>query len=251
MLKAIICGMEHSGTTLLSDLLRQTGTMESGFEVGVLLTDSPQNFETISPYYENMLAGWKISRDQLEFCCNAAEFTDFYGRLKDVSPLIKDGVEIFDKTPRYATEVLSISEKIEAPIIQIFKDPRSSVYSDFKRADTDAFDEWFEQYAKQKRQYMRRCYNGYRDGLQLGERFLSFSLEQLCFAARETAAKLYQAVGEEFKPEYLLMENLRYQNTRAKFVSADIILEYKMGLSADQIRTIEQEFSEFDEWFYE
>ena len=44
MTNAIICGMEHSGTTLVSDLVRQTGAYESGFEIGVLLEDSPKAF---------------------------------------------------------------------------------------------------------------------------------------------------------------------------------------------------------------
>ena len=243
--------MEHSGTTLLSDLLRQTGTIESGFEVGVLLADSPRKFEGISPFYENMLAGWSISREQLEHCCDVDSFGEFYERLKSESPLIEANIDLFDKTPRYATEVRKVFDKTEAPIIYIYKDPRASVFSDFKRADTDEFDPWFEDYVPRKKSYMRRCYNGYIEGNEIDEKFICFSLEDLCFATRATAEKLYDAVREPFQTSHLVLQNLRYKNTRKHFVSADVVLEYRMALEPNQISKIESEFSEFQDWFYD
>ena len=233
----------------MSDLLRQTGIFESGFEVGVLLGGSPKFFEEVSPFYENMLAGWSITREELEACCETESFDEFYARLKDASPLVEGNHKLFDKTPRYATKIGQIAEKTNAPILFIYKDPRASVYSDFKRAGTDSFEEWFESYAPRKIAYMRRCYEGYEQARELVEQAVTFSLEDLCFSARDTATRIYGAVGEAFQVDYLLLNNLRYKNTRAKFVTADIVLEYRSAFSPEQIKFIEQTLKEFDSWF--
>ncbi|TVS07098.1 MAG: hypothetical protein EA413_01985, partial [Cyanobium sp. PLM2.Bin73] len=61
----IICGLEHSGTTLGSDLFRQVPGCDSGFECGVLLCTTPRDFAGNQPFYQNMLAGWKITEGDL------------------------------------------------------------------------------------------------------------------------------------------------------------------------------------------
>ena len=249
-LKAIICGMEHSGTTLLSDLLRQTGTMESGFECGVLMVSSPREFPQLDPFYGFMTTGWNIEPDALQACCDTDSFDEFYARLSAAAAVVPEGVGVFDKTPRYIAELPSVIKRSKAPVLMIHKDPRASVYSDFKRSKSDNFNNWFGEYAKSKRRYMRRCYRGYQAGLEALDRVCSISLESLCFAARHTCERVFEHVHQPFDIDYLLLRNLRYRNTRAKFVSADIVLEYKQGLSTADQKRIETEFSEFSDWFY-
>ena len=50
MLRFIICGPEHSGTTLISDIFRQVPGLDSGFEVGVLLADTPVSSRLLSRF---------------------------------------------------------------------------------------------------------------------------------------------------------------------------------------------------------
>ncbi|MEM5515320.1 sulfotransferase [Henriciella sp. AS95] len=250
MLKAIICGMEHSGTTLLSDLLRQTGKLESGFECGVLMASSPREFPDLDPFYGFMEDGWQISPDALQACCDTDSFDEFYSRLASSAGVVPEGLGIFDKTPRYIAELSDVLARSEAPVIMIHKDPLASVFSDFKRANTTDFDQWLDSYAKPKKRYMRRCYEGYKTGLQYLDRVCSVSLEALCFSARDTCERIFAQVGEPFDIDYLLLKNLRYRNTRAKFVSANIVLEYKEALTRDQQTRIETEFAEFEDWFY-
>ena len=80
-LKFEICGIEHSGTTQVSDVFRQVEAVESGFECGVLLGDSPKVFSSVQPFYRNMLDGWQISADTLEGICDTDSFSAFYQRL--------------------------------------------------------------------------------------------------------------------------------------------------------------------------
>lgn len=250
ILKAIICGMEHSGTTLLSDLLRQTGTLESGFECGVLMVSSPREFPDLDPFYGFMTNGWDISPEALQQCCDTDSFHEFYARLKEAAGVIPGEANVFDKTPRYIAEMPDVLARSEAPILMIHKDPRASVFSDYKRAKAPDFDTWFDEYAAPKKRYMRRCYEGYQAGLTSIDRVCSISLESLCFAARETCERAFSHIGYAFDIDYLLLKNLRYRNTRAKFVSADIVLEYKEGLTPANQKRIEREFEEFGDWFY-
>jgi len=250
MLKAVVCGMEHSGTTLLSDLLRQTGDMESGFECGVLMTASPREFPQLRPFYGFMKEGWGISEEALAACCETDSFGEFYDRLAAASDVVPPGMNLFDKTPRYVAELPAVMEHTDAPILVIHKDPRASVYSDYKRAGGKEFNAWFDEYSKPKRRYMSRCYQGYLAGKAAPERVHSLSLEDLCFASRATCERLFAHIGQPFEIGYLLLENLRYKNTRAKFVSADIVLEYRKGLTAENLKRIETEFSEFEDWYY-
>ncbi|MEO0927718.1 MAG: hypothetical protein AAFY63_17790, partial [Cyanobacteria bacterium J06643_13] len=76
-LKFVICGLEHSGTTLLSDIFRQIKGLDSGFEVGVLLSELPRNFSKVQPFYKNMMGGWQIEKDTLENICDTDSFTEF------------------------------------------------------------------------------------------------------------------------------------------------------------------------------
>ncbi len=41
---ALVCGFEKSGTTLLNEILRRHPGVDSGFECGFLLGQSPRDF---------------------------------------------------------------------------------------------------------------------------------------------------------------------------------------------------------------
>ena len=107
----LICGLEHSGTTLATDLMRSK-TCDSGFECGVLLSESPKEFINHQPFSKNILDGWKISPDELHECCQANDYNEFYNKLYFFSELFEDKVitKRFDKTPRYITALSKIHE---------------------------------------------------------------------------------------------------------------------------------------------
>ena len=50
MLAFVICGVEHSGTTLISEIFRQVPMLDSGFETGVLLSETPSQFLQEMPF---------------------------------------------------------------------------------------------------------------------------------------------------------------------------------------------------------
>lgn len=249
--KLIICGMEHTGTTLVSDLFRQVPSLDSGFECGVLLRSSPDEFRSLEPFSQNMLKGWGITKKQFDECCDAKTYDQFYSRLFAASTVLPEGTtHIFDKTPRYLSELSSILGRTSAPVVVCYKDPRAIVCSDFKRAKTDNFFEWYGNYMPKKRNYMSSCYSEFIQNRE-HEKFCSVGLEELAMDARRAMERIFLHVGEEFKVEYAIMKDVRYKNTRNNTVSADIAFEYAKVLKRDWIVEVEKDFASFSEWFYE
>ncbi len=258
-IRFVICGLEHSGTTLLSDIFRQVPKLDSGFEVGVLLANSPRKFNEIQPFYNNMQGGWKVDKESLADICDTDDFNEFYQKLQDNSlALSKDTKHIFDKTPRYFSKINSFYRKIKVPFVATYKDPRSLVYSDFKRRPVrgHVFREWYPEYRKRKIKYLRKVYTGsyltWKNSSDdmTRKNILCVSLEDICLNTRLTLEKIFQHVGYNFELDYLLLKNLRYRHTRSPEISSRIPFEYIEGFNKQQRRKIEKDFAEFEDWFY-
>lgn len=256
-LKFVICGLEHSGTTLVSDLFRQIEEVDSGFECGVLLGDSPRDFHKIQPFYNNICAGWEVDEQALERACTSDSYIDFYQSLYQSSGFQDPKVKyLFDKTPRYFQKLFECQEKAGVPFIATFKDPRSVVYSDFKRTGQGkAFEEWYETYKAPKLQYLSKIYqNSYlrwklnRD--EVGSTIMCVAIEDICLSARETVEQMFSFVGFDFEIGYLLMKNLRYSHTRVPEISSRIPFEYLEKFETEQIKKIEDDFQSLSDWFY-
>lgn len=249
-LKFVICGMEHTGTTLVSDLFRQVPELDSGFEVGVLLRDTPAEFLDLKPFSHNILEGWGITRAQFEQCCAAQDHLEFYSRLLAASTTLSAGIKsIFDKTPRYVAQMKSCLEKVDVPFIVTHKDPRAIVASDFKRAKTRDFNAWYADYMPRKRAYMRACYAEWEIARH-NPRVFQVGLEELAMNARASMERMFNHVGLEFSLDYAVLKELRFKNTRANFVSAEIAFEYPKVLPESAEKHILRDFAEIDGWFY-
>ncbi len=252
MLDFVICGVEHSGTTLVSDLFRQVPGLDSGFETGVLLSPSPRQFLQEMPFAENILGGWCISQEELEACCDTESFAQFYDRIAAVSRCIEPGCRtVFDKTPRYFSQLSGCLAKTQVPFIVTYKDPRSIVFSDYVRAGRPGFDAWFEDYAGPKLGYMQHLYGIYCGVAAEDPRVLRVGLESLCMQPRVVSEAMFAHCGYAFSIRYLLLEHLRYHHTRAATISPRIPFEYLEVFSAGQLRLIVRWFSGLGGWFYD
>ena len=256
-LRFVICGLEHSGTTLVSDIFRQIPTVDSGFECGVLLGKAPREFPTVQPFFNNMLDGWKISEDAMNEVCKTDSFLDFYQGLYKQSSIFTPDIEhLFDKTPRYFQSLFECQEKVGLPFVATYKDPRSVVYSDFKRSGKGkVFEEWYEAYKPSKLRYLSKIYsNGYEKWAAGNHpntsQVLCVALEDICLNTRETVEKMFAHVGFDFDIGYLLMKNLRYSHTRQPQISSRIPFEYLEAFSKPQMQQIEKDFAQLEDWFY-
>jgi len=247
----VICGLEHSGTTLISDLFRQVDGLDAGFEVGVLLVDQPSTFRDFNPFAQNLLNGWAITQEQFDHCCDASTHGEFYQRLQNATgELSEDTTRIFDKTPRYLSRLSECLNRTNAPFIASYKDPRATVHSDFKRADTDDFTSWYKDYMPRKRHYLRTCYREYTKTIKNTDRVAFVALEELAMNARESMERIFNHVNIPFSMDYILLNGLRYKNTRSNSVSIPIAFSYIADFDESHTSRIEKDFEEFSDWFY-
>nr|WP_115094647.1 sulfotransferase [Synechococcus sp. UW106] len=249
----LICGLEHSGTTLASDLFREHPEIESGFECGVLLCSKPEDFLTFKPYINNMERGWDISKNDLTHACREKTFEGFYKVLFERSSIIKKSSPkiIFDKTPRYITQLKTIQSKIGVRTIALIKDPRSLALSDFKRSGKklEEIDNWYSSWMGPKRDYMRSAYQGYKHAWG-NNQCTVVRLEEICFNARETIESMFEFIELEFKLEYLDFHNQRYKHTSGSSININSCMQFMTKLPKYIQKKIEDDFSEFDRWFY-
>ena len=136
-LGVIITGFENSGTTLMERLIRNCPTLDCGFECGVLLADTPQEFHTVQHFYDALINGWDIDLQDREFMCDTDSFDEFYERLRTRSRRIQNKeVQLIDKTPRYMEFLPEVLKRIpNVPCVVVVKDPRSMFNSWGKRWD--------------------------------------------------------------------------------------------------------------------
>ena len=252
-LKFIVCGLEHSGTTMVSDLFREHPLTESGFECGVLLCQSPREFKSFHPYCDHMEVGWGITKDDLNECCDTDHFAEFFSRLFSKSNILSESTSqiIFDKTPRYITDLKSVKSKVALPTIAVIKDPRSLTLSDFKRSKKpyEEIDEWYESWKQSKISYMRSGYIGYQYAWN-DNSCLVIRLEDICFNAKATVKSMFEFVGLEFKSKYLDLKHKRFDNTFGTSISVNSCMRFMEELPKHIQSKVENDFSEFEHWFY-
>lgn len=250
VLKFLICGLEHTGTTLISDLFRQVPGLDSGFECGVLMDTTPAGFRDRQPFARNMLDGWGITQAQFEHCCAAPDFAEFYTRLLAASTVLDPGTTgIFDKTPRYLAHLDAVLARSDVPVVISHKDPRAIVCSDFKRAGTDDFDAWYDGYRAAKLRYVQGCYDQFIAHADM-PRVTTVGLEDLAMNARATMERMFAHAGYPFELGYAIIDKMRYENVRNNTVSADIAFEYKTRLNQAAQDRIMADFSRFTAWVY-
>jgi hypothetical protein len=248
----IICGIEHSGTTLVSDLFRQIHGCDSGFECGVLLGENPQIFKDKNPFYTNMITGWQLNENKLSEACNQESFQKFYDYIYNHSEAISKANHIrFDKTPRYINHITNVMERCDAPIIATVKSISGIAWSDYKRSkfkkesNINAFiDDW----GASKIKYLRSLSEGYKVA-STNARCKIIHLEDLAYSALKTCSDMFKHCNQEFHPSYFLFSNQRYAHNRSNSVNISIASEH-LSLEAKELTSrIRTEFkSIIEQW---
>ncbi len=252
MIRFAICGPEHSGTTLVSDLFRQVPGVDAGFEVGVLLANTPRAFPALEVHAEITRWGWGVDDAALARCCDTDDFPVFYARLEAAATVLRPGTHtVFDKTPRYLASLEACMARLAVPFFIVFKDPRAIVHSDWRKAGRPAFGAWFAAYAPDKLGYLRHLYAQYRGAVQRADpRVCLLRLEDLCLDTRRCCARMYAHAGYGFDPAYMVLQGVRYENTRHGAISAGEPFGYLASFTAEEHRRVAEVFAELDDWFY-
>jgi hypothetical protein len=243
IVKAFICGFEGGGTTLISEIIKMHPSIESGFEGGFLLCNTPRDFINCSPYAKNLKESWKISDSDLKYICDTDSWPETYNRLRKLSPIIKNKTcFLIDKTPRYMLFLDSILTKApEIPCIVVIRDPRAVLWTHAKRTYRKAppftsQEEWAEMNVESFSKHYNNYYRGYKTALEkgLGKRILLIKHEDVCKNPEQEIKKVFDFIGLDFKPQYLVFDEKSFNYpTRGKEINNKFTTEYEEHLTMD------------------
>jgi len=123
VLFCIVAGYEKGGTTLVKDLVRNTGLLRSAFEGGLLLTNHPA--EGIpEPYGTNLIESWQLQPDFRDRYARCGTFEEGYRLLRQESYIRRKELPLIDKTPRYMAVLADVLRRAPGtPVIVVLRDP--------------------------------------------------------------------------------------------------------------------------------
>ncbi|NBV44467.1 MAG: hypothetical protein EBR86_02215 [Planctomycetia bacterium] len=123
VLGCLVAGYEKGGTTLVKDLLRNTGQMRGCFEGGLLLAECPA--EGIpEPYAAQLIQSWELPADFLERYRACGSFAEGYRLLRELSLIRRKELPLIDKTPRYMACLADVIRRAPGtPVVVVLRDP--------------------------------------------------------------------------------------------------------------------------------
>ena len=123
VLGCIVAGYEKGGTTLVKDLLRNTGRLRSAFEGGLLLAEHPAD-GIPEPYGANLVESWQLRADFLDRYRQCGSFEEGYRLLRDESFIRRKELPLIDKTPRYMAVLADVRRRAPGtPVVIVLRDP--------------------------------------------------------------------------------------------------------------------------------
>lgn len=251
-LHALVCGFEKSGTTLINEILRRHPRLDSGFEGGFLLADSPREFRHCQPYFAFFKKTWDLTREDVRYICDTDDWGECYRRARERSPVIVDKRSlIFDKTPIYMKHLAPVLDKVPGlPCVVNVRDPRSlflswANWSGF-RDDPEA---WLEANFDDNVQRFLDYARGYEGAVERhSARLLLNRFEILCQEPERVFSELFDFFGLDFSPEYLAFSSQHF--VYGNQVSLEYLYPYRGQLSEQLCQRILDATAAFSQWHY-
>ncbi|KAA3614972.1 MAG: hypothetical protein D8M58_11000 [Calditrichaeota bacterium] len=234
----LMTGMEHSGTTYLSNLLKCHPKIAGGFEGGMLLANSPNEFPGIEPFYKWTLkkppVQWGLNQEQLDNICKSKTWADMYSSIKNYSPLFDNDQLILDKTPAYMPVLDSVMEKINSKCIVIFKNSLYQ-YTSYKKRNI-SINDYLGRYLSYLKGFLA-AYNKYHD------RLFILNHNSLGQNQQKIIHGIISFLGLEYDPEYFLKDIFDKPlppNVLRENYSYDVEQKAQKELSLQEIELLEK-----------
>ena len=251
-LHGLVCGFEKSGTTLINEILRRHPRLDSGFEGGFLLADSPREFRHFQPYFAFFRKTWDLTREDVLYICDTEDWGECYRRARERSPVIIDKQSlIFDKTPIYMQHLSAVLDKVPGiPCIVNVRDPRALFLSwanwSGYRDDPEA---WLQANFDDNVQRFLSYAQGYQGAIEAHEgRLLLTRFEELCAKPETGFATLFRFFGVDFRPEYLAFTSRHF--VYGNQVSTEYLYPYRGVLSEALCQRILDATADFSQWHF-
>lgn len=253
-LLCLIAGFEHSGTTPLSELIRQHPGVDGRFETGFLMGDTPADFESTGAFPEFVRDFWGVSEEDMVWLRSSASFDEMYKILRSVSNLPDKTVQIYDKAPAYMGRLRKVMSKVDVPVVVIVKDPRAILASIRDRG----VDRPPQQVARHLDHYTREYLAA---KAEYGDRILLVRSEHLCTEPEKYGKMIYDHIGLEWRDEYALLKDVYplhdncYGNENKDGTSlglvGDRLQEWKENLAEDEVGELMKHITVSDHWYWE
>jgi hypothetical protein len=215
-LRAIVTGLEHSGTTLTGSLLMNAPCVMGAFETGYLLASEPRYIEKINPWFSWNYAktntldiNYRLMPQDVELMKGTADFEEMYDLLRHRSYLFNElnddeycarPTYMIDKTPLYVYPIhlKSILEKTPGvPVIVTKKG-----YDDLEKS-------WRMRNDTMTRKFYNETFdNVYRMMEEYPGRILIVHEEEMMRDPDVVMTGVFEHVGLVWKTEYLRMTGL-------------------------------------------
>lgn len=249
---ALVCGFEKSGTTLLNEILRRHPDLDSGFEGGFLLGDSPREFRKFQPYYAYFRQTWELSREDMLYICDTDSWGECYRRARERAPFIENKAShIFDKTPIYMRHLSAVLAKVPGiPCVVNVRDPRALMLSwaNWSGAKDDP-EAWLTANFASNLQRFLDYAEGYRHAREhYSERLLLNQFERMCLQPEEHLRAIFAFIGLEFSADFLQFSSKHF--VYGNEVSTEYLYPYRNRLSQHLCERILEATADYSDWHF-
>ncbi|MBF2000307.1 MAG: sulfotransferase [Synechococcales cyanobacterium M58_A2018_015] len=252
-LAVLVCGFEHSGTTMVSEMLRQHPQLHGGFEGGFLLNETAQAFLSTEPYYTNVKNGWGVTDAQMREICNSYTWAGVYAKLQDKAAILRhQSGGLVDKTPMYMSVLSDVLQRVpNVPCIVMVRDFRALAWSSFKRASMP-LEQWQHQRlgiaCKHMLSYAEGWSRAMADGL--GHRLLLVQYEAFCADPIPQAQIIFDFLQLDFDPAYLSFGAGKHEFVYGNQVSNSYTAEYKQHLPDSICHRVIDSLWRYRDWLW-
>jgi len=213
-LRAIVTGMEHTGTTFISMLLFNAPCVIGAGETGFLLAKTPRDIR-ISPWIEwhmNMANKdmYMLTPEDVDTLAAARNFPEMLDTLRNISHLFNSitdepwcdkPYQMIDKTPAYSRKhhferILKETHLAHVPIV-VVKKPYKSLKKSWARENHTL------------RSYNMTYNNVQRMIRKYPNRIMVVNTEDLVLNVESVMQEVFEFIGLEWRSDYLKMTNLK------------------------------------------
>ena len=237
ILSCVICGLEKGGTTVLSELIRQSPSVDGRFECGMLLEEDPHKWVG-TVHARGIIDNWGGTPAHLEAIVNQPTFR---GRYKVLQDLLGTNLPLYDKCPVYLKHLNRTLYRANMPAVVIIRKPWAVYASETKM-----------RHRYQVGDFCRK-YNIYMEGLMSAMdrhpgRIHVTSLEALCHN-HLASMDVYAFLGLEWDSSYFNF-SAKHSNVRSGGFDDSVITEWSGIISSSLMEYIEQQTKPATDYAY-
>jgi len=220
-LRAIVTGMEHSGTTAFSSILFNTPCVIGAWETGFLLAKTPGDIREVHPWCEwhmnmNRKEMYMLKPSDVDALVKARDFPEMLDALRNRSHIFNNLIDepycdkpyqMIDKTPLYVYKpfferILQETHSANVPVIVLKKNYYWLKASWIKRKGVmlkNLYDQTYQNVERMIRKYPNRI--------------MVVNWNDMLLNVEPVMQEVFHFIGLEWRTDYLKMTNLKKKFT--------------------------------------